>query len=353
MRIGLITFHDTTNFGSLLQTYGLYKCIKDNGYDIDIIDYQCEAIIKRELIHKCPLSINPKHTIGNFILQYHHHRKLSALRQFLHTNTSLSSTCHKQDVKNVAEIYDKLVIGSDIVWGMDVIERDTSYFLDFASKGCKKTAFSSSIGNPWNATDKKTIAPLLRQFDYIAVREDESAEWVRELTGSKPDVVCDPTMLLHTQEWEKLVIPKKSHSYVLVYFDTENKDCLTTAKKYAAKRNLEVLLINYNGPKRGAKSVRPHSIEEFLSLIYNADEIITASYHGMLFSIYFNKEFVYFNRAHKSRMNTLARKLGLESQNGKKHPETCFTPINYTIVNRLVEEYRTNSTQCLRKLLEC
>ena len=49
MKIGIITFHDTTNFGSLLQTYGLYKKISDFGYDCDIINYQCENIVKREI----------------------------------------------------------------------------------------------------------------------------------------------------------------------------------------------------------------------------------------------------------------------------------------------------------------
>lgn len=49
MKIGLLTFHDTTNFGSLLQTFGLYKKILDLGYDIEVVDYQCKSIMKREI----------------------------------------------------------------------------------------------------------------------------------------------------------------------------------------------------------------------------------------------------------------------------------------------------------------
>ena len=41
MKIGLITYHHTTNFGSLLQTYGLYKKVKDLGFECEIIDYEC------------------------------------------------------------------------------------------------------------------------------------------------------------------------------------------------------------------------------------------------------------------------------------------------------------------------
>ena len=48
-KIGLITFHDTTNFGSFLQTFGLYKAINDMGYTCKVLDYKCEAINNTEL----------------------------------------------------------------------------------------------------------------------------------------------------------------------------------------------------------------------------------------------------------------------------------------------------------------
>lgn len=47
-KIGIITFHRTTNFGSLLQTYGLYKKIELLGKTPEIIDYRCDEIESRE-----------------------------------------------------------------------------------------------------------------------------------------------------------------------------------------------------------------------------------------------------------------------------------------------------------------
>ena len=49
MKIGLLTFHDTTNFGSLLQTYGLYYVVKQIGYDCEVIDYRCKKVDDVEL----------------------------------------------------------------------------------------------------------------------------------------------------------------------------------------------------------------------------------------------------------------------------------------------------------------
>ena len=56
MHIGLITFHETTNFGSFLQTYALYKAVMDLGYDCEVLDYKCDSIEKRELPRKTPVT---------------------------------------------------------------------------------------------------------------------------------------------------------------------------------------------------------------------------------------------------------------------------------------------------------
>ena len=48
--IGLITYHHTTNFGSLLQTYALYKTVTQMGYNCKVIDYRNDAVEKREFI---------------------------------------------------------------------------------------------------------------------------------------------------------------------------------------------------------------------------------------------------------------------------------------------------------------
>ena len=352
MKIGLITFHDTTNFGSILQTYGLYKKVQELGYNIDVIDYQCESIVRREIPQKFNLLQSPRGIIKDILIGSVIRQKYKALSKFLHEKMSLSVRCDKYSVKNMSPQYDKFIIGSDIVWGMDIIEGDLTYFLNFESESRKKIAFSSSIGNPWKEEDKKRLKPLLSDFSSIAVREDESADWVEELTSKRPDVVCDPTMLINSEAWLKCTYPRKDKgSYVLVYFDNIKGDCINSAIKYAQANNLKVKYINYGLPKKGVHNVKPISLEDFLSLINDAAKVITASYHGMLFSIYFNKQFIYFNRAHKSRMNTLARKLHVQDCDGEGKDVLGMPKVNYDKVNKAVEEYRNYSVACLKKML--
>ena len=47
-KIGLLTMHDTINYGSLLQTFATYAAIEKLGYEVEVIDYKCKAIYERE-----------------------------------------------------------------------------------------------------------------------------------------------------------------------------------------------------------------------------------------------------------------------------------------------------------------
>lgn len=353
MKIGLLTFHDTCNFGSLLQTYGLYRAIVDLGHECEVIDYQCENIIKREIPKSFHFTFNFKELLVYALFGRHKTIKYYALSSFLHKMMKLSKPCNRNNIGEVCKDYDKVFVGSDIVWGLDITGQDYTYFLGFMYDSKKKYAFSSSIGNPWSANEKRIIKPLLRDFNQIAVREEESADWVEELTRKRPEVVCDPTMLLDADLWREVThVKKKDGDYVLVYFDNNNHDCINNAIRYAKEKNLKVYLISDGFSRNGYQTVKPHSLGDFLSLIDNATFVMTASYHGMLYSLYFNKEFAYFNRAHKSRMNTLAQKLKVLDRNGEKYDVISMKPINYTVVNQTIVDFRSQSTNCLKRFLE-
>lgn len=353
MKIGLITFHDTCNFGSMLQTYGLYRAIEDLGYECEVIDYQCENIVNREIPKPLRFTLSPKTILLYLLVGHHSIDKYKSLSVFLHKNMKLGDRCDKTDVAQKCSHYDKIVVGSDIVWGLDITGDDLTYFLDFESDSKKKFAFSSSIGNPWRTEEKKLVKPLLESFNRIAVREVESAIWVEELTGKRPPVVCDPTMLLNANTWRDVTHVKKSkNDYVLVYFDNNNRDCMTNAQRYAKAFGLKVYLIGNGFSSDSYKTIKPHGLGEFLSLIENAAFVMTASYHGMLFSLYFHKQFAYFNRAHKSRMNTLSKRLYVDDRNGEEYDVMSMSPIDYEKVEDSLVKYRTESMTCLKQFLE-
>ena len=67
MKIATLTFHDTRNYGALLQTYALQKTIEGLGHDCKIINYENETLKKRYEIKPIFKSKNLKELIKNFL----------------------------------------------------------------------------------------------------------------------------------------------------------------------------------------------------------------------------------------------------------------------------------------------
>lgn len=351
-KIGMLTFHRTNNFGSVLQTYGLYKKIIDLGYECEIIDYRCPAIEYKEKLKIEWHLTKPKEIVKNILFQPTLNKKASSLQKFIADNMNMGNMYTPDTISRVEQNYSKIIVGSDIVWGRDITQNDYTYFLDFIKDNKKKFAFASSVGDYTIRGDEERLKILLSDFEYIAVREEEAVDWVRRVSGKKAEWVCDPTMLLLADEWKKVIPLKKIvDDYVLVYFNTPDGKCLKSAIEYAKKYNKKVYFINYGLQIKGVIRKRPTSLEEFLSLIANANMVFTASYHGMLFSIYFHKRFMFYTRAHKSRMISLAKYLSLEDCCGDEKKIDEFKDIDYVAVEQRVKEFRDNSILVLNRML--
>lgn len=204
MKVALLTFHDTTNFGSFLQTYGLYFTLNQLGIDCEVLDYQCAAIQRKELPQKRPESWTIKKIAKFFLIEPTKNHKYKNMMDDIRRLLKLSQRFDRGDIQKANEQYDAFLVGSDILWGLDITEGDTAYFLDFVQDKKKKFAFSTSVGNPWTTNEKKLVTPFLKEFTKISVREQEAALWVSELTGVNPEVVCDPTMLVEDGQWKEL-----------------------------------------------------------------------------------------------------------------------------------------------------
>ena len=115
MKIGLLTFHETTNFGSYLQTYGLYSTLHMLGHDCEVIDYKCASIIRRELPQFRPTSFSP-HDLGKYLLVDRKiQKKYFAFKKQIDRTMNLSISYDHTTITAAAERYDAFVVGSDIL----------------------------------------------------------------------------------------------------------------------------------------------------------------------------------------------------------------------------------------------
>ena len=116
MKIGLLTIHNTQNYGSLLQTYSTYKALHELGLDIDLIDYRNDAITRREKPNDLVESISVKQIVKYFIWGNAQKKKYNSIMQFLKENTSMSPEYDKTSIVNANKVYEGFIVGSDIVF---------------------------------------------------------------------------------------------------------------------------------------------------------------------------------------------------------------------------------------------
>lgn len=345
MRVGILTFHNIPNIGALLQAYSLCVIIRKLGVDCDIIDYTCENIRKREL--QCP---KRGHFFRDLIIRFFfwpkERRKIKVCQAFMKNQNLYSRKRYTlENLKELNADYNILISGSDMIWNLDVTGNDWSYFLDFADSKTRKVSYGSSIGGKWGKGDLNRVKMLLSRYDKISVRESDTCEQIRKL-GLDCSLVADPTMLLTSDFWLGLTSSPPDKNYVLVYFPTTEN--LKAAKDYAKKNKKEVWVMNWYRTIKGVKNISPDSPIDWLTYIRYADAVFTNSYHGMLFSIYFNVPFWIGN--YGNRITSFLQVLGLEERM-IKNDLNYESPIDYERVNVIIDELRRGSLEYIRDIV--
>ena len=345
-KIALITIHDTLNFGSLLQTFALYSAIKYLGCDITLLDYKNKAIGVRESTYQ----FKDSRTVKEFYKAIFHHgfleKKHCSFWRFIRSKMKLSCPYDYITVNEANRDYDGFIVGSDIVWGMEITGNDLNFMLQFADDDKIKLAFSSSVGTRWPKEMDAKIGTLLRRFDNISVREQLAVKWIKEV-APELDVyeTCDPTMLWDRKFWAQFCRPElvPSNEYVLVYLTTEDKKTVRDAIEYGKKQHLPVYNINFGHAIFGVKNVRPSTVEEWISFFAYANTVFTASYHGILFALYFEKPIFWQSRGNPARTQSLSKELGIQDREG--------TAENYQRINHLIQQKRDDSWRILQEML--
>lgn len=354
MKIGILTFHDTNNFGSLLQTYALYKVLSEKYTECEVIDYRCNALCEREI----PKTLTQLRTVKEVYRYIRYHDKLQKkyknLVKFSEKNIHTSKPYNIGTVKELSESYDCIIVGSDIVWGLDITGEDYTYFL--ASIDCPyKYAYASSFGSDdiLNDSRKERVGEYLKQFMAIAVREEDAVSIVKQISGKDAQLVLDPTLLLSEPEWKPFIAPRQiQEPYILTYFEDEQGVVEKNAKMLKENTGLPVYNVTNGKHMSGVNNRAVYSLEGFLSYIYYADYVVTASYHGMAFSINFNKQFYFFNRCHKSRMQTLAGIADLSDRELLNNVDYRDGTIDYALVNERIDKWRNTSFEFLNGIFE-
>jgi len=352
MKIGIITFINTINFGASLQAYALQEFLKEIKQEPEIIQYVNKTIEDKEK-NKGSKKLNLKGIVREVIMGKGIKEKTIAFEKYEQANIKKGLVLNEQNIDKINSYYDKFITGSDQVWNMKITYEDWHYFLDFVKDDNKKISYAPSFGNDkFPDADKKEVAELLNKFNKLSVRESSGQKLIKEISDLDAKVVLDPTLLLNKIEWEERTEfkPKLEH-YILVYFPHNKKMVFDFVKKLKKKTGLPVVYLSIS-PKiqPGVKTIYNASPDEFLGWMKNADYVVTGSFHGTAFSLNLEKQFFYEPSGEGSRIDNIVKLTGTDERsilNIKAIDEI----IDYEIVRKKLDKERNESKLWLKNAI--
>lgn len=317
-RVGILTFHNTTNYGATLQTLGLMRAIARRGCDVEIIDYRpsVAAAYYRPRLGEADVIAK----IG----------KTLRFRAFTRRHLTLSpqSCARAEDLPAVAAgRYDAVIVGSDQVWNVNDRIRpfDASYYLRFVREdGVKRLSYAASFGDAFPLEGVRDgIAEGLRHLDRISVRDAHSFGLVRELAARDATIVADPTLL---DDLADLEVPPGVAGGFAVYYGTDAMGIGgAKANAWCRTRNLRVYSLGYRGPAawRSRIAIGP---AEWMGYLRAAAIIVTSTFHGAVFAAKMGRPFLVIARDWNAiKITDFASRIGLEHRVFRA--ESCPTTI--------------------------
>ncbi len=352
MKIGILSMQKILNYGSFLQAFSLKKQLEERGHDVYFIDIKTGRFLHERKPRKINiLSKLDKYffkRVANFLLM----KKMTRIHindyvVFLNTDKKLED----------GESFDLVVIGSDEVfnatsntsWGFSDqlfgnIE-NTKNVVTYAAS-CGSTTFESA--ETFGIVDE--IRQAMSHIKKISVRDENTVDFVRAVTGITPELNVDPVFLANYDEYIPQIKIKKPYMVVYAYENRINdKDEISAIQAYAKKNKLEILCIGVQ--QRWCSNCIAATAFELLAYIKNAECVVTDTFHGTVYSIKYNKRFVTFIRdSNRNKLGGLLKQFGLlerSVEDVSKFESVLDSSVNFEAINSVIASEQKKSKKYL------
>ena len=358
IRIGILTIHDSPNYGACLQCYALWKYLTDQGYDCEVIDLHRPGAhadyIPSQRYTRCrPVQEGKlrklKKTIKAFFKKNPpiiKHYSDDSERKFKDFNALLKLSKPYRSVDELYQNppdYDIYIAGSDQLWNPAQPYCLEPYFLTFVDGMFKKkVSFSTSIGiTELTILEKNKFKTWLSDFSAISVREKQAKQLLESFIGREVHQVLDPTFLLTSSSWRTLAKePELQDSYILYYALHLDMNLLNYCQRLSEESGSRLYVLNQTQPDPIDDSyiaVKDAGPREFIGYIANAQLVITDSFHGTVFSIIMGSKnfYTYIAQGNKrgSRIEDLLTIFGHPKHLLDPALSQSFDELNSNIIN--------------------
>ena len=375
MRIAIVTLPLHTNYGGILQAYALQTVLEQMGHKVEHLQPRVE-FPKLHPIWKMPLvwckRLYRKYIKGESRLPIFTH-PLKWIRKKTDVFIIENVKCRYIDQKEwnicMQGGYDVVIFGSDQVWRPLYAYPKTKYFGSFCiDSNVKKIAFATSFGTDVNEYSKELqneCAELLKDFVAVSVRENSAVDMCKTMFGVNAKHVLDPTLLLPKDEYIRLFqnkkTPKSDGDLVISVLD-ESPEISAFVQKISEIGGLVPFRTNskvedyYDAP---ITECQQPPVERWLRSFYDAELVITDSFHACVFSIIFSKPFICIGNKKRgsARFESLLSMFGLEDRlvtsfdDFEARKEDLMKGIDYGRVYAILKEKRKESMDFLQKSL--
>lgn len=370
--IGIITHRGNYNYGGLLQALALQRWLSSLGFYVEIINLNRMPLGGTRLGSILRAILDPINTIELWSSKRHNRGKYPPLN-FLNIFTDFQKDANmrysvevtKENIGEVANEYDAIIIGSDQVW-VYKYARPLIFFAhwnpQYDGRIISYAACTPRMHVPWY--NKQIIINQLLKFYKISVRDTYTMKWVESLTSNKPLVVADPTLLYDFNEFNK---PNEiNQPYIFTYcLGSEIKGGHSTVIKEIRKQYGDIKIIGIAIPNKSSEVekfadevIYNASPQDWLNLLRHATFVYTDSFHGCIFSLKYNKQFIayYAQQSRASRLIDIKERYRLEnaivSSVAELQEKHCLQlGIDYKVTNSLLDEHVNLSKQFLMNSL--
>ena len=362
MKASVLTLHTVANYGTQLQALATQEKLQQYFDCVEFIDYRrndtyglglLKTFSKGNILKGfavIPTLIRWKFIFGNF--------------QKKHLNISRCKYLSEEDLRKFSDNADVYFSGSDQIWNSGwnggIVP---AFYLSFIPPEKPKYAFCSSFGR-MRLSDKEVedTKEFINQFRFISVREESGRKILLTQYNYKNCTrLVDPTLSLEPDYWRNICKKSKriKGKYILIYNLNKSKSFDKYAKEIAKRVGLPIyrFCTRYDQILRNGKSLVIPKIEDFISLIDNAELVITDSFHATAFSMNLNTEVIcVYPSAYSGRISEFLKLVKAEQRHSENYEDfDVLQPdrkTDFHQVNRILNDERKRMEQFLFHVVE-
>ena len=357
MKIGILTYHRSHNYGALLQGIALKEVLVRLGHQVTFIDYwpayhrHIYALFSFHWM-MARKGIRAKISyLKNCIANYKNRKnRKTNFDAFIKENVEPYTS-------SMDDKYDVIVHGSDQIWRKqpEINTYNPVYFGKHQIKSNWKVSYAASMGIlPTDEFSKNLVKEYLSCLDAISVREESLLALVKELGYPNAVHDLDPTLLLPSDYWVTRFDLKQSCERYALYYKIKDSFDTKEVRRYVESKGLKLKVIHSKANVADSEvNITTAGPQQFLQMIYGAEMVFTSSFHGLAFSLIFNKPFYASFVKNAGRAESLLKAVDLSDRllKPKIAIPSNLRDIDFNAVNQLLQTLRKASLESLDHMI--